>query len=312
MEQHFHNRVEFIANEDWDPRILVYRCALHDGGTVDHHCILTQRYVILIDTALNSATAELLLANIRPYLTDERQLLVINTHADWDHAWGNQVFAGQAARQPAPIIASRLCAERLRSPETAEQLTSFRRSDPQWFGSVVLTAPTILFDRQLQIDGGDLQVELFATPGHTADHISVYLPEIRTLFVGDAAEVPFPFVDGAAAIPAIRASLRRLAAYNAATVLYCHAPVTAGPAVIEHNIAYFDRLEQHCRAAVASGLSREPEPEEDAAACVGFPLAAALPPGLALEHVDVMYECGHQHAVRAMLKYLRAEQERTP
>ncbi len=301
-----------MANEGWDPRIIVCRCALYDGGTVDHHIIVTQRYVILIDTALNPETAELLLAHARPQLVEGRQLLVINTHADWDHAWGNQIFSGPAALMPAPIIASRLCAERLRSPEATELLAGFRRSDPQWFDTVRLTAPTILFDTQCEIDGGDLTVKLFATPGHTADHISVYVGEIRTLFAGDAAEVPFPFVDGPAAVPPIRASLSRLAAYNATTVLYCHAPVNSGPAVIQHNIGYFDALEQHCRAALAHGLGAGLAQEEDAAARVGFKLAAALPPSLAEDKVDVMYERGHQDAVRAMLHYLQTEQGGTP
>ncbi|MBA3944070.1 MAG: hypothetical protein H0X37_05850 [Herpetosiphonaceae bacterium] len=98
------------------------------------------------------------------------------------------------------------------------------------------------------------------------------------------------------------------------TVLRCalHDGSTVDHHVIEHNISYFDMLERHCRAALVGGLSAELAPEEDAAARVGFPLAAALPPHLAVEKVDVMYERGHQDAVRAMLRYLQAKPDALP
>src|SRR5205823_12393794 len=65
----------------------------------------------------------------------------------------------------------------------------------------------ILFDDQLIIDGGDLTLRLFATPGHQPDHIAILIPEINLLLAGDAAESPFPFAESAAAMPQLRASL---------------------------------------------------------------------------------------------------------
>ena len=43
---------------------------------------------------------------------------------------------------------------------------------------VRLTPPTITFEDRLWIDGGDLALELFSTPGHQPDHISVWIPQI--------------------------------------------------------------------------------------------------------------------------------------
>jgi glyoxylase-like metal-dependent hydrolase (beta-lactamase superfamily II) len=288
--------VVVVPNQGWDRRILVCRC----GPLVDTFIVVTQRYVVIIDTLVNRVTAEALLAIARPYL-DGRQLLVVNTHADWDHAWGNEVFAGPAATFPAPIIASRKCAERLRSEAAREKLAAKRAQSPGRHDDVVLTPPTLLFDERMLIDGGDLTLELFATPGHTSDHISVFMPEISTLLTGDAAELPFPFVENAAAMPQMRASLAQMAALQAESVLYCHAPVSAGPALLRQNMAYFDKIERQCWAAMARGACPL---DGDVEALVHFPFAAALPADADAAALEGFYRPGHQRAIRAMLQHL--------
>src|SRR4051812_14676927 len=109
--------VTHIPNQGWDQRILVCRC----GPLVDTFIVITDRYVVLIDTLINRHTAEALLEIGHEHLAG-RQLLALNTHADWDHAWGNHVFAGPSAALNAPIIATRRCAERLRSDEARQKL----------------------------------------------------------------------------------------------------------------------------------------------------------------------------------------------
>ena len=222
------DRVELVPNAGWDPRILVCRCA----PTVDAFIVVTARYVVLIDTLINPATARAMLAIAQEHLTDGRSLLVVNTHADWDHCWGNQLFAGPDAEASAPIVSSRRCAERFRSQEAAPLLRQMQEREPGRFDAVHYAPPTILFDERLTIDGGDLTLDLFLTPGHTPDHIAIHLPEIGTVLAGDAAEFPFPFARSADALPQLRASLARLAALKPTAALYCHAPETSGPALI--------------------------------------------------------------------------------
>jgi glyoxylase-like metal-dependent hydrolase (beta-lactamase superfamily II) len=298
---HHTNHVDLVPNAGWDERVLVCR----NGDLVDTFLVVTQRYVVLVDTVINPATAAQMVAYAQPYLQQGRQLLVVNTHADYDHAWGNQLFAGPGATHPAPIIASRLCGQWLRGSEALAYLRTMQAQEPEIFGDVVLTPPTLLFDGRMTIDGGDLTLELIPAPGHTADQIVLFLPEIRTLLAADAVEQPFPLVSKPADLPILRQTLAALATLNPQHALYCHGPVTIGPQLIQDNIAYFDRLEAACRAALAAGAPAYPGEDVDVVALVNLPYEAAVPDN---EHwresrADPPVN-GHPRQIRTMLAWL--------
>lgn len=295
------NTVTLVPNQGWDERILICR----NDTMVDTFIVLTQRYVVLVDTVINPTTARQMLDFARPHLTDGRQLLVINTHADYDHAWGNQLFVGPTAEVPAPIIGTRLCAELLRGVDGAAHLQEMQQQEPAIFGDVVLTPPTLLFDEQMTIDGGDLTLELFATPGHTVDHLAIYIPEIKTLLAADAAELPFPMARTVEGLPALRESLAKLAALDAETVLYCHAPVTIGPGLILENMRYYDTLEERCRAALASGAPAIPAEEVDVAALIHYPFDEAVTVGAHTNFIGEHHRNDwHPHVIRMMLEWV--------
>lgn len=299
------NQITYVENQGWDERILVCR----NGALVDTFIIITTRYVVLVDTLINPTTASQMVDLARPYLAENRSLLVINTHADYDHSWGNQIFAGPQPRYPAPIVGSRECAWLLQSEEAAAELRAFQAREPALFGEVVLTPPTITVDHTARIDGGDLTLELFATPGHTPDHLALYIPEIRTLVAGDAAELPFPLARHQADLPIMRQTLAQLAALNPAVALYCHAPVTIGPALLRENLAYFDRVERACLSALRAGLATAQliNNPDDAAVIqlVGLPLSAALPAGpLWQAQQPTSWQAGHAEQIRAMAAWL--------
>ncbi len=298
MSQHT-NTVELVKNEGWDERILVFR----NGELVDTFIIISQRYVVVVDTMINPETAVSLLHHAQQHLKNNRQLLVINTHADYDHAWGNQVFN-------APIIGAYQCAEILRDEETETRLAQMQANEPHIFGNVSLTPPTLLFEETLTIDGGDLTLELFATPGHTTDHVSLYIPEIDTLLAGDAAELPFPFARTPSDLPHMRRSLAKLADLEAEIVLYCHAPVTIGPQLILDNIAYFDMLETACLAVLAQGMPAQPDENADVAALIHLTFDAATPHTAPWQNVHEYDRTqGHAQQIRTMLAWLNSSKQ---
>jgi glyoxylase-like metal-dependent hydrolase (beta-lactamase superfamily II) len=287
-------QVQRVANQGWDERIIVCRY----GRLVDTFVVVTTRYVVIVDTVINPQTGAQMLEIAREHLADDRQLLVVNTHADYDHCWGNQVF-------DAPIIGTRLCAERFRQPEAGAYLKEMQEKSPELYADVHYIPPNVLFEERLLIDGGDLSLELFATPGHTIDHASIYIPEINTLLAADAAETPFPFAREVALLPTMRDSLARLAAMNASTALYCHAPATIGPALLRDNIAYFDKLEQTCREALERGVPARPAEDADVAAWVGCTFDDAMPAHLNTPDIHEWYRTqGHAQQLRMMLEWL--------
>ncbi len=228
--------LRILDNCGWDGRIL----AVGLDDLVQSFIVVTRRFNVLVDTMVNQETA-LELVDLARQAGPGRELLAVNTHADWDHFWGNQVFAG-------PILAQRLAAERALDQEAREDLRQHAAREPERYAGVRLTAPNVLFDERLTVDGGDLTLELFRTPGHTIDHIAVYLPEIGTLLAGDAAEEPFPLVGGRGCLRTLRASLQAMRDLRPRHALYCHAPVETGPALLDRNLAHFDEMERRCRS----------------------------------------------------------------
>lgn len=285
-----------LENGGWDERVRVFRAGIQ---LVDTAVILTERYAVLVDTMATPELAAEIVERVRDAL-DGRQLLVVNTHADWDHCWGNATFAPGGPHR-APIIAHERTCERLRSEEARQTLEEKQR-DSTNFASVRLVAPDVTFETGLRLHGGDLTLELLPTPGHTPDHTSVWIPELRLLLAGDAAEYPFPYVGDSAVLPTLRESLRKMAALAPATVILCHSGAwDAG--LLARNIAYFDDLEQRSRTALAAGvLPADWREREDLPELLGLPYEAALQaqgvtPGAMPESWD--YHGFHLRACRA-------------
>lgn len=160
-----------------------------------------------------------------------RPLYIVNTHADWDHWWGNGAFPA------APVVAHRLTHER-QIREGRRQLTAKQRTDES-FSEVVLRPATITFEGSLRFDLGGLHVELSALPGHVHDQIVAYIPEHRMLFAADAAEDPVPLVTEGPVAPWARALYGW--AERARTVVPAHGGI-AGPELLRRNASYLEGL----------------------------------------------------------------------
>ena len=156
------------------------------------------------------------------------------------------------------------------------------------------------------IDGGDLALHLIPTPGHTEDHIAVWIPQIRTLLAGDAAEQPFPWVERGSQIPPLRASLERMVELAPAVVLPCHTSDTTSPDLLRRNLAYFAEAERHCRAlTLAGGVPEDWATREDLPDALGFTFDDAVTRiGEDPAKCAQVYHAVHRNALRAMLEWL--------
>src|SRR5579859_760045 len=178
-----------------DPRVKVFRRSLSDldefeGMEVDAYIVITERYAVIFDTLLCPEDSAAMMHLVAEQILG-RQILVVNSHADWDHCWGNKYFTGMHA---APIIAHHHGLTRMQSKEASVNLEDFMKRYAV-FRNVELIAPTITFNEKLSIHGGDLTIELLPAPGHHPDHIAAWMPQLRLLLAFDAVEKPIPCLE---------------------------------------------------------------------------------------------------------------------
>ncbi|MBY5694219.1 MBL fold metallo-hydrolase [Rhizobium leguminosarum] len=224
--------VELCSYPELDDRIVIVRA----GDEVEAVFVRTERFNVLIDTL---GTPELCTAalGLLGEQTNTRPLIVINSHMDWDHFWGNAAIAGRAS-----IIAHAAALDRLRDPSAQEVLRDKASQEPR-FRNVDLIGPDITFSGSMTLNGGDLTLELIHTPGHTPDHIAVWIPELRICLAVDAVEYPIPEVwsKNAGDLRLIRSSLERIRDLNARLVIPAHGR-THFPSAVDENLAYFRGL----------------------------------------------------------------------
>lgn len=241
--------LELVTYEGLDERSVVVRA----GDEVDSVFVATNRFNVLIDTLATPSLCARALDLLSDHLQD-RPLLVVNSHMDCDHYWGNA-----ALDRATPIIAHDAALDRLRSPETGEELAA-KRAQEDRFRDVEIIAPTMTFSGEsMSLHGGDLTLELFHTPGHTPDHIAVWIPELRTRLAVDAVEHPIPEVWSRSPddLRSLCSSLKKIRDLQPVHVVLAHGQ-TARPEVVDENIDYYTGL----RDAVANLQNDLPTPDD--------------------------------------------------
>jgi len=287
-----------------DPRVRVFRRTLSgledlEGMEVDAYLVLGERYAFIFDTLVCPADIAAVMAICAPDIKG-KQVLCVNSHADWDHIWGNGYFSGPRS---VPILAHSHCRERINAEEARQQLGKYQARYPL-FRDVTLMAPSITFNERLVINDNNLTIELLHAPGHCQDQIVAWLPEISLLLAFDAIEKPLPSIEDSTCAPLIFSTLKRLAALNAQYVLCSHGSTTS-PALIHENQAYLDRLasrvELYLPAFKLAGADFEHVAES-----IGYPFDEVI--ANATETVDhAYYSWVHEHNARAVLRWRMQE-----
>jgi len=290
-----------VSDMGLDPRIHVFRAFFrapgeYEGIEVDAYVVVTERYVIVCDTLLCPEDMETVMYAMRAELVG-RQLLVINSHADWDHSWGNSYFIGEYA---APIIAHEYCRMRMLSEEAQAGINEYRQRF-NIFDSVVLMPPTLTFKEQFTIHGGDLTLELLAAPGHHPDHIAVWIPELRLLLAFDAAEKPLPLIESKEGVQSMLSTLARFLSMQPHTVLCSHGKTTS-ISTIQENLAYLREIERRSRVLLKAGHP-SPEKLERAALLINYPLDEVLT-GASQPVEREFYAGAHNKNVRNIIEWL--------
>jgi glyoxylase-like metal-dependent hydrolase (beta-lactamase superfamily II) len=215
--------------------------------------VLGDGEVLVVDTRGWPAQAEELLADLRA-LTAAPCRQVVNTHAHFDHCFGNASFAGAA------IWGHARCAEQLRSRGEAERAAAARWL-PQVAGELA-TAPIVPPDRLVAdagaaLEPGGRRVELrFCGRGHTDHDLVVLVPDAGVAFAGDLLEEGAPPAYDDAFPAEWPGTVERLLALAPTTIVPGHGDV------VGHQFARGQRdqlaaMAELCRLVAAGELTRQ-------------------------------------------------------
>jgi cyclase len=142
------------------------------------------KWAVVVDTLMPQESLAM-----RDFIQNKLNLsvkYVINTHHHADHSWGNCLFPG------ATVIGHELCRQMLNDRSlSALEVAS---QDNPLYKQLTIVPPHITFKQgTLTLRVGKKHLQLFCTPGHSDDGISVLVEEDRILFSGDAF-MPIPFI----------------------------------------------------------------------------------------------------------------------
>jgi cyclase len=219
---------------------------------------------LLVDTLYDLALTEQMLQAMRRAVPVAAQIdTLVNTHANGDHCYGNQLVAG------ARILASeRTAAEMPELPPAAmaallEQapamgelgaffLACFGAFD---FKGIELALPEQTFTGELTVHVGDRELQLIEVgPAHTRGDTLVHVVKDRVLFSGDILFSQAHPIAWAGPVSNWIAACDRILAMDVEVIVPGHGPLAGLDAVRELK-AYFEYLYDEARACHAEGMT---------------------------------------------------------
>ena len=219
---------------------------------------------LLIDTLFDLQLTEQMLGAMRRAVPAAASIdTLVNTHANGDHCYGNQLVGG------ARIIASeRTAAEMVELPpaamaalvEQAPEMGELGAFFLDCFGAfdfrgIELTLPQETFSGALTVAVGDRKLELIAVgPAHTRGDTRVHAPRERVLFSGDILFSGAHPITWAGPVSNWIAACERILAMDPELIVPGHGPLAGADAVRELK-AYFEYLYEQARRCRAEGMT---------------------------------------------------------
>jgi cyclase len=219
---------------------------------------------LLIDTLFDLHLTEAMLAEMRRAVPAAAQIgTLVNTHANGDHCYGNELVAGarivssaQTAEEMSELPPAAMAALVAQAPQMGLLgeffLRCFGRFD---FDGIQPAPPGDTFDGELELRVGDREVRLIEVgPAHTRGDTMAWLPADRVLFTGDILFNGAHPIAWAGPISNWIAACERIEALAPRAIVPGHGPLATVDDVRELR-AYFEYLYERARAAYGEGLT---------------------------------------------------------
>jgi glyoxylase-like metal-dependent hydrolase (beta-lactamase superfamily II) len=155
----------------------------------------TGQHPVLFDGGVSCA-ADIYIRDIRAILGERTPEIIFLSHVHWDHC--GAVSAIKKAFPSIKIAASQTSAGILKKQSAlsaiaklnAEEIVTVKK-ELEHDQELLTDAPFEPFDIDMILKDGDIidagiKIEVIATPGHTRDHLSYYIPSKKILFAGEA------------------------------------------------------------------------------------------------------------------------------
>ena len=187
---------------------------------------------LLVDTLFDLRLTEAMLTSMQGATRSAPIGTVVNTHANGDHCYGNQLVSGAeivsssaTAHEMTEVPPSMMAALNQADGDVGELFRSFFGDFD--FSGIELAPPTRTFDGRLDIDVGGRIVELIEVgPAHTKGDTIVHCPETKTVFTGDILFIGGAPIVWAGPLENWIAACDLIAALDADVIVPGHGPLT--------------------------------------------------------------------------------------
>ena len=194
------------------------------------YVINTPKHIYVLDTFLGPTPMRLMKDQLAKEGVQGKPFIAFNSHADYDHYWGNQEFSEDW------IIAHDSAHRRIQ----AQGEESLKEYGQYSMGEVKITQPNLLFRKKLTFPKDKLEFNY--TPGHTGDSASVWDSVDNLLFVGDNLEAPFPQVN-LLNLKDWQTSLEEYIKLDPAIIISGHDPMMKDSKLLHENLEYIKGLQ---------------------------------------------------------------------
>jgi cyclase len=217
---------------------------------------------LLIDTLFDLRLTEEMLTVMRDAVPAARRIdTLVNTHANGDHCYGNQLVAGarivsseQTAAEMAELPPAAMAALVQNAPGMGQLGEFFLRCFGAFdFEGIELAIPQQTFTGELELRVGDRALSLIEVgPAHTRGDTLVHVPAQRVLYSGDILFSGAHPIAWAGPVSRWIAACDRILGMDIAVIVPGHGPVS-GPEDVREQKAYFEYLYEQARAHHAEG-----------------------------------------------------------
>lgn len=220
---------------------------------------------LLVDTLFDLHLTEEMLAAMRKAVPAAADIdLVVNTHANGDHCYGNQLVAN------ARIIASQRTADEMQHSIQPETMALLLKQAPMMgaagayflhafsrfnFEGISVTLPKETFAGQLTLHVGSKPVHLLEVgPAHTQGDTMVHLPDEKVIFTGDILFIGGHPIVWAGPVGNWLRACERILALDVEVIVPGHGPLTDKHGVAEIK-GYLEYVYDEARKRYDAGMS---------------------------------------------------------